>query len=246
MAFGGINGMKWRFRTAPLLSLAQFLAGLGLVVTALAAIISVALSWGRVSTMSTSFTGAMAGAFTSSAVFTVCIMVEIAAFIVAAVYYFQNKKSADYIPVKPAIVLSLVALAVTVVGAPLLLSVVENILLIIGIIVICVIGFFVLSGALGGGGEGFSSSAAASAGNAKDAPKAKEFEGKTFKVAPQRLAVYNMSKYKHFDLCEGDWYVEVGGGLHGKDNVRPLCTVNEYRKGKCRFVNPYNGKEIRP
>lgn len=238
--------MKWQFKTAPLLSLAQFLAGLGLVATALAAIISVALSWGRVSTMSASFTGAMSGAFTSSAVFAVCIMVEIAAFVVAAAYYFQNKKSADYIPVKSALVLSLIALAVTVVGAPLLLSVVENILLIIAIIVFCVIGFFFLSGMLGGGGEGAPSSAPVSSSKAKDAPKAKEFEGKTFKVEPKKLAVYNMSKYKHLDMCEGDWYVEVGAGLHGKDNVRPLCTVEQYRKGKCRFVNTHNGKEIRP
>lgn len=241
-----IRGIRWQFENAPLLSLSEYLSVLGLVTTALAAIISVVLSWGRVSTMNTSFTAAMTDAFTSSAVFVLCLVMEVGAFAVAVAYHFQSKNNSNHIPIKFALILSLVAFAITLVGVPLLLSVVENILFIIGIIVVCVFGFFILAGMLSGDGGGSASKSADGMSSKKETKGKSEekFKGTTYTVDPKKLAVYNMSKYKHFDMCEGDWFVLVGAGMHGADNVKPLCTVNDYRKGKYRFVDTH-GKEVR-
>lgn len=241
-----VDDAKEQFRNAPLLSLARFLILLGLASAAIVVIADVIMSWGRISTMSSQFTGAMAEAYTGSAAYVFCGVCEAAGLIIAVVYFFQERKSMMYRSIKPTVILALIALAVTLVGAPLLLGFVENILLIIAAIVLCVIGFFFLSVMLSGDGESASPDASSGSDKAKGAPAKEKFTGTTYRVDPKKLAVYNMSRYKHFDICEGKWYVEVGTGLHGKDNVRPLCSVNEYRKGKVRFVNTHNGKEVRP
>lgn len=127
--------------------------------------------------------------------------------------------------------------------APLVLLFAENILTIIIITVACVALFFFLSSA----GSGDGGSAGASASQGKEAAEAPiEDKRSVIKANPKKVAIYDMSRYKHFDICSGDWYVEVGTGMHGKDNVRPLCTVEQYKRGKYKFVNRDNGKEFSP
>lgn len=127
--------------------------------------------------------------------------------------------------------------------APLVLLFAENILTIIIITVACIALFFFLSSV----GSGDGGSAGASASQGKEIAEAPiEDKRSVIKANPKKVAIYDMSRYKHFDICSGDWYVEVGAGMHGKDNVRPLCTVEQYKRGKYKFVNRDNGKEFSP
>lgn len=223
-----IDDVKAQFREAPLLSLARFLVLLGLVTAVIVVIADIAMSWGRISTVSGQFTGAMAEAYTTSAAFAFCGICEAAGLAVAVAYYFQEKESALYREVKPTIILALIALAVTLAGAPLLLGFVENILLIIGIIVVVVILFFALS--VSGSGD---QRAGKAKGNAKE-----RADNRPVKKVDKGTQVFRSGT------------VLSGNGIFGyagwPNDAFYICSESDYDKGKVRIIDRETGKDHSP
>lgn len=205
---------------------------LGFATSLIVVIIEVALSWNRISTLNYQLTGTMGEAYMSSAAFVFCGVLEVASLCLAIVYFFQEKSFPTYWPVKPAIIQSLIGIAVVLGGAPLLLNFVENILLIIAVIVVVIILFLLFLGS--GSSEGSSDG---SSGSTKDeAPVSSASSGTkgSMKKGPQPRIKRIDRACKVFRRTTSSGYkcITTTNGIASSN----VCSQKEYDTGKVRIL----------